>query len=488
MLLTAAQAGAQADALPTLSGRWKAEPLTVRWVIGEWGEACGPRPSGGGDSGGEVTIEQSPEELAIRGTGRTYISTECWEMHPGLARASHTGGQRAWSNVCTSTKSDARQELLRTTITATDDVISLQETGQYHFVVGGQTCSASSGRWRTYRLLQRAGDPDPGGAPLEPTPGKLRPDELFEPSPPGAVAPKPEAPPPSELAPAESSPAPSATLKPAEPERAKPAEPERSKPAELERPKRPDPCASPGPPSQIELRPALKLLRAGEEFSFRAKVLDARGCRSPVAVSWKLEAEPGVGKLEQGKLTIQPDAPEAEVAVVATAAQQSVRASVQVVSSERYASLLEAGGFNADGAMDAAAVAIISASSIGTQGAQSEGTPEGRKWAFVAIVGLAAVVLGVIGAVVLTLANRGRRKRSESLRPATVVGGAAVPLAGVPPAAVAPAAAAPAPVRTPRPAPPRSVCPVCGTFYTGSEATCAKDGAALLPVNAPSVR
>lgn len=482
MLLGASVAGAQQDALPTLSGRWKAEPLTVRWVIGEWGEACGPRPSGGGDSGGDVTIEQSPEELSIRGLGRTYLTTECWEMHPGLARASHTGGQRAWSNACTSTKSDARQELLRTTITATDDVISLQETGQYHFVVGGQTCSASSGRWRTYRLLQRAGEPDPGGGPLEPTPGKLRPDELFEPSPPGDIAPKP-ATPPSELAPAESSPtptasptataAPTATAKP--PEAAKPAEPERVKAAEPERPKRPDPCATPGPPSQIELRPAIKLLRAGEEFVFRAKVLDARGCRSPVAVSWKLEAETAVGKLEQGKLTISPDAPEAEVAVVATAAQQSVRAAVQVVSSERYAGLLEAGGFNADGAMDAAAVAIISASSIGTQGAQSEGTPEGRKWAFVGIVGLAAVVLGVIGAVVLTVANRGRRRRSESVRPATVVVPAAAP---VPPAAP----------RTPAPSPPRSVCPVCGTFYTGSETTCAKDGAALLPVNAPSVR
>jgi hypothetical protein len=467
MLLGAANAGAQADALPTLSGRWKAEPLTVRWVIGEWGEACGPRPSGGGDSGGEVTIEQSPEELAIRGTGRTYSSAECWEMHPGLARASHTGGQRAWSNVCTSTKSDARQELLRTTITATDDVISLQETGQYHFVVGGQTCSASSGRWRTYRLLQRAGEPDPGGAILEPKPGKLRPDELFEPSPPGTIPPKPETAP-SELALAESSPAPSARLEAPESERPKPPEPER--------PRRADPCATPGPPSQIELRPALKLLRAGEEFTFRARVLDARGCRSPVAVSWKLEAEPGVGKLEQGKLTIVPDAPEAEVGVVATAAQQSVRASVQVVSSERYASLLEAGGFNADGAMDAAAVAIISASSIGTQGAQSEGTPEGRKWAFVGIVGLAAVVLGVIGAVVLTVANRGRRKRSESVRPATVV------------AAAATAPLPQQPARPAAPAPPRSVCPVCGTFYTGSEATCVKDGAALLPVNAPSVR
>jgi hypothetical protein len=448
MLAGARVAFAQADALPTLSGRWQAGPLTARWVIGEWGDACGPRPSGGGDAGGSVAIEQAADELKISGAGKSYSTADCWEMHPALVRASHTGGQRAWSSVCTSAKNDARQELLRTTITATDDVISLQETGQYHFVVGGQTCSASSGRWRTYRLLQRAGDPDPEAPAAPPSPGKLRPDELFEPDLVIPPAPKPEAPAPTAATPALPAP---------------------------ERPKRPDPCASPGPPSQIELRPAIKLLRAGEEFTFHAKVLDGRGCRSPVAVSWKLDAEPGIGKLEQGKLTIAEQAPEAEIGVVATAAQQSVRAAVQVVSGERYAQLLEAGGFNADGAMDAAAVAIISSSSIGTQGAQSEGTPEGRKWAFVAVVGLAAVLLGVLGAVVLTLANRGRRRRAESLRPAATV------------AAAAPAAPPPEPPRA-KPAPPSSVCPVCGTFYTGSETACAKDGAALLPVNAPSVR
>jgi hypothetical protein len=431
-----------AQTLPTLSGRWQAEALTARWVIGEWGEACGPRPSGGGDPGGVVTIEQGPDELKISGAGRSYSTAECWEMHPALVRASHTGGQRAWTSVCTSAKNDARQELLRTTITATDEVISLQETGQYHFVVGGQTCSASSGRWRTYRLLQRAGDPDPEAAPAAPP--KLKPDELFDPGPVRVPVAKPE---PAEAA-------------------AEPALPPAA------RPRKPDPCASPGPPSQIELRPAIKLLRAGEQFAFRAKVLDARGCRSPVAVSWKLDAEPGIGTLDQGKLTISEQAPEAEIGVVATAAQQSVRATVQVVSSERYGALLEAGGFNADGAMDAAAVAIISSSSIGTQGGQSEGTSEGRKWAFVGVVGLAAVLLGVVGAVVLSLANRGRRRRADSARP---------------PAAVAAAPVAPEPAR-PKPAPPASVCPVCGAFYSGQESTCAKDGAALLPVNAPSVR
>jgi hypothetical protein len=454
VLLGARVAFAQADALPTLSGRWQAGPLTVRWVIGEWGEACGPRPAGGGDAGGVVAIEQGADELKISGA-RNYSTTECWEMHPALVRASHTGGQRAWSSVCTSLKNDARQELLRTTITATDDVISLQETGQYHFVVGGQTCSASSGRWRTFRLLQRAGDPDAEGAAAAAAPGKLRPEELFEPSPSERPAPKPEAVP----------------VDPA----TKASAPQAGEPTPAPH-KRADPCASPGSPSQIELRPAIKLLRAGESFTFRAKVLDARGCRSPVAVSWKLEAEPGIGTLEQGKLTIAEQAPEAEIGVLATAAQQSVRATVQVVSSERYGALLEGGGFNADGAMDAAAVAIIASSSIGTQGGQSEGTSEGRKWAFVAVVGLAAVVLAVVGGVLLTMANRGRRRRKESEAPP--------PSATV---AVKPPIV-PAPEPRPKPAAPRSVCPLCGTFYTGSESACAKDGAALLPVNAPSAR
>src|SRR5687767_15585136 len=40
---------------PTLSGQWSASAMHVQWNIGQWGAACGPRPSGGGSGAGQVT-------------------------------------------------------------------------------------------------------------------------------------------------------------------------------------------------------------------------------------------------------------------------------------------------------------------------------------------------------------------------------------------------------------------------------------------------
>jgi hypothetical protein len=119
--------------------------MTVRWVIGTWGDACGPRPSGGGDAGGTVTIEEHGEELRISDGSHTFSTDECWAMHPELDRASHQGGSRSWTSTCRTRPNDARQEILQTSITATEDVISFRESGQYQFSLGGQTCSASSG-------------------------------------------------------------------------------------------------------------------------------------------------------------------------------------------------------------------------------------------------------------------------------------------------------------------------------------------------------
>src|SRR4051812_16310123 len=151
-----------------LAGRWQADPMTVRWVIGEWGDACGPRPSGGGDPGGVVNIEIKSDELVISGGEHGYSSEQCWEMHPGLERQSHAKGQRSWATTCRTKPNDPRQEILQTTITATQDAITFRESGQYQFALQGQKCSASSGRWRTYRRL--AGTEAETPLPAEPVP------------------------------------------------------------------------------------------------------------------------------------------------------------------------------------------------------------------------------------------------------------------------------------------------------------------------------
>ena len=415
---------AAAQGSASLAGTWQAEPMTVRWVIGDWGAACGPRPSGGGDSGGVVTIEERGTELVISGAGRGYSTEQCWEMHPGLARQSHSGGRRAWKTTCRTPPNDARQEVLQTTVTATDDVISFQETGQYQFAVQGQTCSASSGRWRTYRRGVAAAQPAPA--------------------------------PPVELSP---------------------------------RPPVENRCKAPGAPARIEVRPSRKLMRAGESFQFRATVLDARGCMARAPVSWELLPPDSSATLDAGKLSINPGAPDAELVVVATAASQAVRVNVDVVSNERYASLLASGDFDAEGASAEAATATITSGSLGAQQVADESERSGRKWTFVGLVSIIALLFGAMGVWLVRRANRNaaraRGRGNRSGDGGTVVF-AAEDAIGDAPRAKMPDATRLEPLAAPAPAPKAAtVCPVCGTLYEAKDLkACPKDGARLLPVNA----
>jgi hypothetical protein len=439
----------------SLAGRWQADPMTVRWVVGEWGEACGPRPSGGGDDGGVVHIEVKSDELVISGPDGKYSSDQCWAMHPELDRQSHAKGKRSWATTCRTKPNDARQEVLQTTITATNDAITFRESGQYQYSLQGQTCSASSGRWRSYRRLAEGAEPTPGPPS----------------NPPSASPPQLEPELPVRELPAEAEPTPA-------PSAAPPAERAPRKPS--------NPCANPGAPARLEVRPARKLMRSGESFTFRAAVFDARGCALRAAVSWALEPANAAAKLENGLLDVAQGAPDAELAVVATVASQAVKVAVDVVSSERYAALLGSGAFTADGASIEAATATITSGSLGAQVAPEDGPPE-RKWTFVALVAGIALLFGLFGAYLLRRAQRKLARTSASERePGTMQlgGGSAAPqnpatrpvglvtrLEPVPSAPTAPRAA--------------TVCPVCGTLYpTRDLKSCPKDGAQLLPVNA----
>jgi hypothetical protein len=428
-----------------LAGRWQAEPMTVRWVLGDWGDACGPRPSGGGDPGGLVNIEIKADELVISGADRTYSSAQCWEMHPGLDRQSHAAGQRSWATTCRTKANDSRQEVLQTTITATDDVITFRESGQYQFALQGQTCSASSGRWRTYRRLPAGEEVLP---PAQPVP---------EPQP----SPVPEA--------AATIPAPAREPAVDAPRRAAPAG---------------SGCANPGAPARIEVRPARKLMRAGESFAFRATVFDARGCTLRTPVAWELAPADPSAKLEGGVLEIAAGAPDAELGVLATAASQSVKVSVGVVSNDRYSALLASGNFTADGASIEAATATITSGAFGAGDAAIEQEPPGRKWTFVALVSGIALSFGLLGVFLLRRAQqRQRSARPAALDPGTVV------FSGESPVAAPPRADGAATRFDPVPSVPTNrggtVCPICGTLYPSRELkSCPKDGAQLLPINA----
>jgi hypothetical protein len=398
---------------PSLSGKWRAEPMTVRWVIGNWGEACGPRPGGGGDSGGDVSVEERGDELVITSEGGSFSTGQCWQMHAALAAQSHTHSGNVWKTTCRTAPSAARQEVLQTSVSATMDTISLQESGQYQFVAGGQTCAASSGRWRTYRRVAAS-------APVEPR-----------------------------------------------------------------RPV-PSPCASPGAPARIEVRPSRKLMRAGETFSFRASVYDAQGCSLATPVAWSISPEGAEASIQAGRLSIVQGAADAELSVTATAASQSVRASVDVVSNERYAGLLASGDFDADGASSDAATATITAGSLGArQGLEGE-TPSDRKWTFVGLVSAIAVVFALLGAWLL------RRARRAGIRPVprgrTLPDTGTVVFAGDDTLGELPQRLDRTRLETSGMVPaakPATVCPVCGTMYEGrGQSVCPKDGAQLLPINA----
>jgi hypothetical protein len=403
----------------SLAGNWHAEPMTVRWVIGSWGEACGAKPSGGGDQGGPVTIEERGGELIISGDGRTFSTDQCWQMHPGLSRQSHGAGTNGWKTTCRSAPGDARQEILQTSVSVSGDMLSLQESGQYQFTIGGQTCAASSGRWRTYRR-----------APVEPPPP-------FEPP---------------------------------------------TAPAPVVR----NPCATPGAPAHLEVRPSRKLMRAGESFSFRTSVFDAQGCSLGTPIAWSVSPQSSSASIDGGRLTIAEGAPDAELSVSATAANQSVRVRVEVVSDERYAALLASGDFNADGASSEAATATITAGSLGARQGTSQPGPSDRKWTFVGLVSAIALVFALIGVWLLRRARRGGPRPAPRGRPSSDTGTVVFadddaigePAPHLEATRLEAASAPPAPK-------PATVCPVCGTMYdTRGVRVCPKDGAQLLPINA----
>jgi hypothetical protein len=473
-VITLMVSGNTAFGQSSLDGKWSATPLTVSWNVGDWGAACGPKPSGGGEPGGTATVTEDGNALVISGVGRTYRTTECWEQFPGLTRTGHTASARSWRTSCKSPVKDPRQAKIVTSVTATDQQIVFDETGAYQFIIQGQNCTASVRRSRFFRRLKptplTSAVPTPVPAPTSPT--------------------------------------------------------------------KESPCAERGPPSRIELRPSRKLMRPGESFTFRAAVVDAKGCGLGIVPAFRFrENATGVTLSGSGTVTVAKDAPEADVTLTATVGSRSVNSVLQVVSGERFDALLAGGGFDATGASAEAAVTRLESGSIGARSTVIEDDSGRRRVLFVGIVGGAAVLLSVLGLVLVRRSRRAplsvRSAPRAASRPTPVSSapratfcptcreeyapeaqfcpkdgnrlapiqqatnplssGSVCPVCGqgfdpgvtvcpkhdeplVPPAVYA-ARNAPAPVVT------RKICPVCGTQYGGESQFCGQCGASLVPVN-----
>jgi hypothetical protein len=417
-------APAHADAPVTLSGQWSASALTVKWVIGDWGPACGPKPSGGDAPPTSVSVQDSGGELLLSGGGRTYSTLGCWDQYPGVQRASHSGSARAWKTICKTGPADPRQALLTTSLTATDDTMSFYEAGQYQFVIQGQNCTASVGRYRTFKLLQRA----------------------------------------DAVKPSEPSPAPSAST------------------TAEER------CKTLGPPTKLDTRPSRKLLRAGEEFTFRAALYDSAGCRLPQRPSWTATA--GGDRVDvsaDGTVHVHADAAEGEVTLTASAGSRSSAVTVEIASTERYDALLRSGEWSPEG--EASAAPAAATRSVGAATAVAPPASRGSRKAFIAFIVGGTFLLGIVAGLLLRRARRlailraetEERRRAEER---TAYDSAVAEQAKADEDARAEAARAAAAPRAPR-APPaaKTVCPVCGTLYATNAKFCGKDGAVLIPLN-----
>jgi hypothetical protein len=418
---------------PTLSGRWSASAMQSSWNVGDWGAACGPRPGGGGAPAGTVTIAQQGSELTISGAGPTYSTTNCWEQFPGLVRSNHSGGARGWRTVCKTGAADPRQATVITTVSASDSYITFDETGQYQFVLQGQNCTASVRRSRSFRLIQREGEPPP--APAAPAPTAAAPT-----TPPPTAAPQPPTSPPRTPPPA---------------------------------PAAPDRCNDLGPPARLEVRPSRKLMRPGEEFTFRTTVVDAAGCPLPSANPvWRMVAPSApVELISPGKVRVRAGAADAEVAISVSMAEQTVKVMVEIASETRYESLLRQRGFNEAGESAEAAVAVIASGSVGARSAVAQDQARGRRLVFAGIVGALAALCGVLGVLVV----RRNRQRAADARERALANRIV---------------SAPSPVAAPRPV--GMLCLTCRKEYPPGSTFCAVDGNRLValqdeaPVRGPT--
>ncbi len=347
-----------------LDGRWRQGALREEYTVQQWlPNGCGPTPQTGSSGGGEiVAIRLEGDELAFVGGGRVYRSNQCYDQMPTLARETHSrdANGKTWRTRCTTPPNDPRKAILNTLVVAQNDThIDMIETGRYEIVLETGRCVADVKRTRTFDLVA---DDKPVASAATPPPAVTK-EPLPKPEPKPAV------------------------------------------------------CESPGDPTRLEVRPSKKLLKTGDTFQFRALVLDAKGCATKTATTWKMQpgAPAGVTIDAKGLITIGPDVPEGNFEIIVSAAEKETRVAVEVTSPAHYDDLLARSGLNASGENDAAAVVTIASSSIGAGEGRVEDRAKTRRWVFIGIVSGVLVVLGVLAAIL-----RGRsRKAAEIVKEAT---------------------------------------------------------------------
>jgi hypothetical protein len=174
---------------------------------------------------------------------------------------------------------------------------------------------------------------------------------------------------------------------------------------------------------------------------------------------------------------------------------RSAKVFVEVASRERYDALLAERGLNRDGESNDAAITRIASESIGGRATVARDDAQAQKRLFVAIVGGAALLLGVVG---LLLVRRSRAERREAESVASQERPASTPRRPRQGSKICPTCreeyaeqAEFCPVDGNRlvlssskdaPSPGGGVCPVCGHGYDPGISACPKHQEELVPV------
>lgn len=343
--------------------------LTENYTVQQWAAACGAAPvTGTLLPGGPATVHAEGPELVVTAGKRTIRTDKCLDPLPTLGPDSHTTDGTSWRTRCSTPSNDPRRAVVNAAyFLSSDGSLSLAETGRYEFTINGARCIADVKRAASLKRVVAA----PAASADVPAP---------------TAAATATAAPPTPARPAASS-----------------------------------PCSSPGNPARLEVRPSRKLLRLGDDFAFRAVVLDENGCFTGTPIQWTVaslrfqDGQPHatVPTIDStGKLTI-PSGPSADFAdatfdVVATAAGRSAKSSVQATSAANYEAMLAQSGLGPKGERDEPSVAILATGSIGASDVRSEDGARRRRNIFIAVIGALTLVLGAIAVIGIRRSRKGK--------------------------------------------------------------------------------
>lgn len=144
--------------------RFTSEPGRVEAQVGEWPEACGPRPASVVlRAEGVVEIAESNGQLEIRGT-RTRRTDRCWSENRNVQKVAASAQGGAWRVVCRTPPAEPRAETSTVTITRLDASISAREETNYDWNVDGNRCRGTLTTTRKYTLLAPSAPVDPAAS------------------------------------------------------------------------------------------------------------------------------------------------------------------------------------------------------------------------------------------------------------------------------------------------------------------------------------